>query len=119
MMPLFSQEAGQPAAVLLDEGHLTVVRTAAAGAIGTKKPRPRTVERIAILGTGVQVRLQLEYLMPVVDGRNVPDRGRMPDRPTARQTADGDGGTPERNRPPGKPRTWLKFACKPKTEFDP
>ncbi len=79
MMLLFSQETGEPAAVLLDQGHLTDVRTAVAGAIGAKYLASRTVERIGILGTGVQARLQLEYLMPVVDCRDVLVCGRTPD----------------------------------------
>ena len=41
MMLLFSQETGEPVAVLLDEGHLTDVRTAVAGAIGAKYLAPR------------------------------------------------------------------------------
>ena len=80
MMLLFSQETGEPVAVLLDQGHLTDVRTAVAGAIGAKYLAPRSVERIGILGTGVQARLQLEYLMPVVDCREVLVCGRTPDR---------------------------------------
>ncbi len=79
MMLLFSQETGEPAAVLLDQGHLTDVRTAVAGAIGAKYLAPRTVERIGLLGTGVQARLQLEYLLPVVDCRDVLVCGRTPD----------------------------------------
>jgi len=80
MMLLFSQETGEPAAVLLDQGYLTEVRTAVAGAIGAKYLAPRTVTRIGILGAGVQARFQLEYLRPVVDCREVLVCGRTPDR---------------------------------------
>lgn len=80
MMLLFSQETGAPVAILLDQGHLTDVRTAVAGAIGAKYLAPRNVARIGILGTGVQARLQLEYLMPVVACREVLVCGRTPAR---------------------------------------
>lgn len=71
MMLLFSQKTGQPLAVLLDEGHLTDVRTAVAGAIAAKYLAPARVERIGVAGTGMQARLQLEYLMEVTDCREV------------------------------------------------
>lgn len=80
MMLLFSRETGEPVAILLDQGYLTDVRTAVAGAIGAKYLAPRTVERIGVLGTGAQARLQLEYLMPVVDCREVLVCGRATDR---------------------------------------
>ncbi|MDY7094126.1 MAG: ornithine cyclodeaminase family protein [Acidobacteriota bacterium] len=70
LMLLFHQATGQPAALLLDEGRLTDVRTAAAGAVAAKHLAPR-IERIGILGTGIQARLQLEHLKPVTSCRNV------------------------------------------------
>lgn len=71
MMLMFSQETGQPVAALLDEGYLTDIRTAVAGAIAAKYLAPSSVTRIGIVGTGVQARLQLEYLGPVTDCRDV------------------------------------------------
>jgi ornithine cyclodeaminase len=71
MMLLFRQETGQPEAVLLDEGFLTDVRTAVAGAIAAKYLAPRVVTRIGIVGTGMQARLQLEYLRTVTECRDV------------------------------------------------
>lgn len=62
MMLLFSQQTGQPEAILLDEGYLTDIRTAVAGSIVAKYLAPKRVERIGIVGTGVQARLQLRYL---------------------------------------------------------
>lgn len=62
LMLLFSQQTGSPVAILLDEGHLTDLRTAVAGAIAAKYLAPKKVERIGILGTGVQARLQLVHL---------------------------------------------------------
>lgn len=71
MMLLFRQETGQPEAVLLDEGFLTDIRTAVAGAIAAKYLAPASVTRIGIVGTGMQARLQLRYLMPVTNCRSV------------------------------------------------
>ncbi len=71
MMLLFSQRTGEPACVLLDEGHLTDVRTAVAGAVAAKHLAPDGVERLGILGTGTQGRLQLAHLAPMVPCRRV------------------------------------------------
>jgi ornithine cyclodeaminase len=71
LMLLFRQDTGEPACILLDEAHLTDTRTAVAGAIAAKYLAPKQVERIGIVGTGVQARLQLEYLKNVTDCREV------------------------------------------------
>ena len=71
MMLLFRQETGEPAAILLDEGHLTDTRTAVAGAIAAKYLAPSGIERIGILGTGIQARLQLRRLQNVNPCRHV------------------------------------------------
>jgi ornithine cyclodeaminase len=76
MMLLFSQQTGIPVAILLDEGHLTDVRTAVAGAIAAKYLAPTNVQRIGILGTGVQARLQLIHLGDVTPCREVLAWGR-------------------------------------------
>ena len=62
MMTLLSAETGRVEAVLFDNGYLTDVRTALAGAIAADRlARPGT--RVAgIIGTGLQARLQLEGL---------------------------------------------------------
>jgi ornithine cyclodeaminase len=65
--------------VLLDGGHLTNVRTAIAGAIAARYLAPTQVDRIAVFGTGVQARLQLEAIAKVVDCRNVTVWGRRQD----------------------------------------
>lgn len=70
-MLLFKQSTGESAAILLDEGHLTDVRTAVAGAVAAKYFAPRKVERIGIVGAGVQARLQLEWLTRVSACRDV------------------------------------------------
>jgi len=71
MMLLFNRHTGEPAAILLDRGWFTDVRTAAAGAVAAKHLAPSTVGRIGIVGTGVQARLQLRHLAGVVACRNV------------------------------------------------
>ena len=71
LMLLFRQETGELESVLLDEGHLTDVRTAVAGAIAAKYLAPKHVERIGVVGTGIQARLQLQYLKGVTDCRDV------------------------------------------------
>jgi len=63
MMLLFNQKTGQSVAVLLDEGYLTDIRTAAAGGVAAKYFAPKNVTGIGIIGTGIQARLQLELLM--------------------------------------------------------
>lgn len=62
MMLLFNQKTGQPVAVLLDEGYLTDIRTAAAGALAARYFAPQNIKAIGIIGTGIQARLQLQYL---------------------------------------------------------
>jgi ornithine cyclodeaminase len=69
LMLLFRQETGGLLSVLLDEGHLTNARTAVAGAICAKHLAPANVERVGIVGTGTQARLQLEHLKPVTECR--------------------------------------------------
>jgi len=79
-MLVFSQKTGALEAVLLDEGYLTDIRTAIAGAIAAKYLAPSSVERIGIVGSGMQARLQLEYLAPVTDCRDVLVWGRSEDK---------------------------------------
>tara|TARA_B110000444_G_C18848482_1_gene603755 strand:+ start:1515 stop:2447 length:933 start_codon:yes stop_codon:yes gene_type:complete len=62
MMLLFSQKTGQLEAILLDEGHLTNIRTAAAGALAIKYFSPKKINSIGIIGSGTQARLQLKYM---------------------------------------------------------
>lgn len=68
---VFSAETGFVKAVLADDGYLTDIRTAAAGAVVANALSPKQVEAIGIIGTGNQARLQLEYLKEVTDCREV------------------------------------------------
>ena len=71
LMLLFKQGTGELVCALLDECYLTHVRTAAAGAVVARYLAPERVRSIGIFGAGVQGRMQLEYLRPVVDCRDV------------------------------------------------
>ncbi|MEQ8652919.1 MAG: ectoine utilization protein EutC [Kiloniellales bacterium] len=62
LMVVFSTKNGLVEAVLLDNGYLTDVRTAAAGAVVAKYLARDDASTAAILGTGLQARLQLEAL---------------------------------------------------------
>ncbi len=76
LMLLFSRKTGEGLAVLLDEGYLTDIRTAAAGAVAARYLAPRAVERIGIIGSGTQARLQLRYLSDLTGCREVVVWGR-------------------------------------------
>ncbi|MBD1545632.1 cyclodeaminase [Roseibium aggregatum] len=60
LMILFSAKTGLVEAVFLDNGYLTDVRTAAAGAVAARHLAPKTIRTAGVMGTGVQARLQLQ-----------------------------------------------------------
>ncbi len=60
LMILFSAKTGLVEALLLDNGYLTDLRTAAAGAVAARHLAPAEVDCAGVMGTGVQARLQLE-----------------------------------------------------------
>jgi ornithine cyclodeaminase len=62
LMMLLSARTGLLEAALLDNGYLTDVRTAAAGAVAAKHLSREDSETAAIFGAGVQAGLQLEAL---------------------------------------------------------
>lgn len=62
MMVLLSAETGFPKAVLFDNGYLTQLRTALAGAIAAKYFAPQKVDTVAVIGAGLQGRYQLRAL---------------------------------------------------------
>lgn len=71
LMLIFDAQTGLPHAVLLEEGHLTNVRTAAAGALAAKLLAPDSVNRVGVIGSGVQARMQAEMLMPITPCRQL------------------------------------------------
>ncbi|MDH3632377.1 MAG: cyclodeaminase [Gammaproteobacteria bacterium] len=67
LMVLFSTRTGMVEALLLDNGYLTDIRTAAAGAVASKYLARADSHNAAILGAGMQAGLQLEALTLVRD----------------------------------------------------
>lgn len=76
LMLVFSQKTGELLGVLLDEGYLTDIRTAVAGAITAKYLAPKIVKKIGIVGTGIQAHLQLELLKHITECKEVMVYGR-------------------------------------------
>ena len=70
MMLLFKQQTGQCEAILLDNAYLTDVRTAVAGAICAEL-FANEVNCIGVLGTGLQARMQVQYLKNITSCHKV------------------------------------------------
>ncbi len=86
MMLVFNATTGAPECLLQDEGYLTDLRTALAGAIAAKHMAP-PVKQIGILGTGIQARLQLQWLKAVTPCRKVLVYGRTKEKALEYQQA--------------------------------
>jgi ornithine cyclodeaminase len=71
LMILFSAQTGLVEALLLDNGYLTDVRTAAAGAVAARHLAPERVQIAGVIGTGMQARLQIEAAQLVRPFRQV------------------------------------------------
>jgi ornithine cyclodeaminase len=80
---VFSSKTGELLTIFQDEGYLTDMRTAAAGAVAAKYLAPRELDCIGVLGAGSQARLQLEYLREVTPCRRVTLWARSVDRARA------------------------------------
>jgi len=76
LMVLLCRQTGVPKAIILDEGYLTDIRTALAGVIVARYLAPHHISKIGILGTGVQARLQLEFLKDFTSCKDVVIWGR-------------------------------------------
>lgn len=76
VMLLFSQKSGELISVLIDEGYLTDIRTAVAGKIVAKYLAPKKITSIGVFGTGIQARLQVEYLKDITDCKKIVVYGR-------------------------------------------
>ena len=83
LMVVFSQKTGQCEGILLDEGWLTDMRTAAAGAVAARLLAPTGVQHIGMIGTGIQARFQLQLLKLVHTCRSVLLWGRNKERTLA------------------------------------
>ncbi|SAK49888.1 ectoine utilization protein EutC [Caballeronia catudaia] len=80
LMLVLSARTGLTEAVLLDNGYLTAVRTAAAGAVASRWLARKDAKRVAIIGAGEQARLQLKALRLVRDINHVTVWARERDR---------------------------------------
>jgi ornithine cyclodeaminase len=78
-MLAFDRQTGALAAILDDRGHLTDIRTAAAGAVAAKYLAPENVETIGVIGTGLQAQLQVKFLQSVRPCKNILVWGRRAD----------------------------------------
>ncbi|SNS64412.1 cyclodeaminase [Pseudomonas segetis] len=86
LMLLFSAKTGLVDAVLFDEGYLTDIRTALAGAIAAKHLSRTNSQRVAVIGAGVQAELQVAALRLVRDIREVHVYSRDPSKAQAYAT---------------------------------
>lgn len=65
MMAVFDAGTGLPAAILLDNGFLTDLRTGAAGAVAADCLARSTIRVVGVIGSGVQARYQVRCLRVV------------------------------------------------------
>lgn len=78
VMLIFSSKTGFLKAILLDEGLLTNVRTALAGAVAARHLALTRIDRIAVLGGGLQAVMQVDALRSITACRNVAVWARNP-----------------------------------------
>jgi ectoine utilization protein EutC len=80
LMMLISTQTGIPQALLLDNGYLTEVRTAAAGAIAANYLSRKNIATVGVIGAGSQARFQVRALKLVRDFKKVLVFARSTDR---------------------------------------
>ncbi|MGA0616953.1 cyclodeaminase [Paracoccus sp. KR1-242] len=83
MIVVLSARTGLVEALLLDNGYLTDIRTAAAGAVAARHLAREDAERAAVLGAGMQARMQLQALTLVRPIRSAAVWARDPKRADA------------------------------------
>ncbi len=81
----FDATNGQPAALLFDNGYLSDLRTGAAGGVVARHLAPQELRRVAVIGAGIQARMQLRALAQLRTIPSVSIWNRHPER--ARQCA--------------------------------
>ncbi|HAR36453.1 MAG TPA: ornithine cyclodeaminase family protein [Acidobacteria bacterium] len=79
LMLVFRAKTGELAAILLDKGYLTELRTAAAGAVAARYLSKEKIEKVAVIGSGVQARFQLQALAEVRNFKEVAVWSRNPE----------------------------------------
>ena len=82
MMLVLSAQTGAPVCVLDDQGWLTDIRTAAAGALAAQAGAPDNVKAIGIIGTGEQARLQAYWTCCLLGLKSIVVYGRNPEQVT-------------------------------------
>ncbi len=80
---VFDAVNGQVTGLLFDMGYLSDVRTGAAGAVAARRLAPQQINRVAVIGAGMQARMQLEALACVRDIPEVSIWNRTPERAVA------------------------------------
>lgn len=80
---VFDAATGAPVAFLLDGGYVTDTRTGAAGGVAAGRLAPEHVALVAVIGTGIQARRQVEALRCVRDVTAVRVWGRNADHAAA------------------------------------
>ena len=73
---VFNAQTGQVEAVINDRSYLTDYRTGIAGTIATTALAKKNSETVAVIGTGVQARMQIKFLMKVLPFKNLNIYGR-------------------------------------------
>jgi ectoine utilization protein EutC len=76
MVLVFDAKTGAPAAFLLDNGFITDLRTAAAGAVAAKHLARKQVNTLAVVGSGLQARYQVRLVSLVRNFQHVRVWGR-------------------------------------------
>jgi ornithine cyclodeaminase len=90
LLVLLSSRTGMLEALLLDNGYLTDVRTAAAGAVAAQHLARPDAKKVCIIGAGVQARLQLKALTLVRSITTATIWARDTDKAAATAAAVGD-----------------------------
>ncbi len=81
LMAVFDAATGLPAALLLDNGFLTDIRTGAAGAVAADELARSRIDTVGLLGSGLQARHQIQCLRIVREFHRIvawsPTRARL------------------------------------------
>ena len=80
LMMLIGTQTGVPQALLLDNGYLTEIRTAAAGATAADCLSRNNIETVGVIGTGSQARLQIKAVALVRNFKKLLVYGRSAER---------------------------------------
>jgi len=83
LVVVFDATTGAPVAFLLDGGYVTDTRTGAAGGVAARWLAPEHVAVVAVIGTGIQARRQVEALRCVRDLTEIRVWGRDADHASA------------------------------------